>query len=170
MPKNICKGLFGKGDFTVRQLNCLKLIGKAMAKVANVLELYKIHKYLKMKCMQQSAHRDRMNTSLLRHQSLSPFFSRSHWICSATEIKQRLNETYSIRDYLTVKIHSTTESLLYRVMCVSVPPNIPARPPPSCPNSQCSVCCSHSPAAAGDIGTGDSTPHPALQHQHISIL
>lgn len=62
-----------------------------------------------------------------------------------------------------VQIHNTTESLLYKVVCDSVSPTVPARPPPSCPNSQCSVCRCHSPAPAGDTGMGDSTPLPALQ-------
>lgn len=62
-----------------------------------------------------------------------------------------------------VQIHNTTESLLYKVVCDSVSATVPARPPPSCLNSQCSVCRRHSPAPAGDTGMGDSTPLRALQ-------
>lgn len=47
-----------------------------MAKVADVLELYKIYKYLKMKHLQQSTHRDRMNTTVIESsESLTFLFS-----------------------------------------------------------------------------------------------
>lgn len=48
-------------------------------------------------------------------------------------------------------------------MCGSLLATLPARPHPSCPNSQCSVCRSHSPALGEDTGMEDSTLLPALQ-------
>lgn len=40
---------------------------------------------------------------------------------------------------------------------------LPSRPPPYCPNSPCSVCCSQSPEPAGDTGMGDNNQLPVLQ-------
>lgn len=107
----------------------------------------------------------------LCHCSPIPFSSRSHWICSATESDKRMNETSSNQlmqyrqqwtrsKWTALHGHKTDFLLLYMVV---LSPTVPARPPPSHPNSQSSVCHNHSPAPAGDTVMGGSTPLPALK-------